>query len=409
MNEIDITPDGDDESVWKLQALERSPASMIVADDRGKIEYVNRRFTEITGYSADEARGRTPRFLIPGRKQRGRMREIWNTISAGRIWSGEFEVRRKSGKSFWEQVSISILTDSRGKTHFLSVQEDITDRKNIELVLDEYRNKLEGKVRNRTRELHDALDRERKLGEDLKKARVREEDLNDLRSRFIAMMLNEFRTPLSSIIMATDILKRYDENIRPAERIERLDRIESAVRNMTVLLEDILKLGKIESGAYRLNPEPLDISRYCSMLVDDLKKSEGKNHNIIYSYNSRVPEKVCSEIDERHLSHILINLLRNALQFSPPGGNVYLEVNHEEKTVSFRVRDEGIGIRESELGRIFEPFYRGEEGPDVRGLGLGLTLVKRSVEMQNGEISVTSKPGVGTEFIVVLPDAGLMG
>jgi PAS domain S-box-containing protein len=255
---------------------------------------------------------------------------------------------------------------------------DITD-------IDRYNKELEEKVKERTQELKNSLEKEKELGK--------------LKARFIAMASHEFRTPLSTISFAAGFIKKHYEKIEKTSLIARLERIEEQVDNMIKLIEDVLVEGEIHSEK-KLNLENLDFVEFAVKIINQISSSTG--------YEKIDLKTVCEEInietDIQYLSKIIQNLLSNAIKFNAEDKNIIFNIlDCNEFCFTFEIQDFGLGIPETDLGKIFTPFYRSENAKSIAGTGLGMSILKESVEHLKGEVSVKSKINKGTTFTIKLP------
>jgi signal transduction histidine kinase len=229
--------------------------------------------------------------------------------------------------------------------------------------------------------------------------REKERELGDMKTRFVAMTSHEFRSPLSAVLSSSELLSRYGERWPLDKREEHLSRIRGAARQMSQLLDEILLIGTAEAGTLRPTPAPLNLEEQTQELLQTLSSSLERHCVIVRQLSGDINVL----LDERLLRHLLWNLLENAVKYSPPASEVVLSICVEPATIRFSVRDAGIGIPAEDLPFLFSSFYRGRNVGKRVGSGLGLAVVKRVVDAQNGEISVTSTMGSGTEFVVVLP------
>lgn len=183
------------------------------------------------------------------------------------------------------------------------------------------------------------------------------------------------------------------------EKIQHLLRIQSSVKPMTQLLNDILLVGQAEVGRIEFNPQLIDLTQFCRDLIDEMQVST-PSHKIAWNV-----ERSCTNacMDEKLLRQILSNLLTNALKYSPQGGLVHFELICTTQEAIFRVQDSGIGIPLSEQANLFDCFYRASNVGTISGTGLGLAIVKKSVDLHGGLIAVESEIGVGTTFTITLP------
>jgi signal transduction histidine kinase len=233
----------------------------------------------------------------------------------------------------------------------------------------------------------------------LAREREKERELGELKARFVSMTSHEFRTPLSVIVSSTDLLENYSERWDAERRRDHLERIRAAASSMDGMLDDILLIGRAEAGVLRAAPTTLNLDEFCRNLVEPMEYSSARSHDIRYAYSG---EPIVS-LDERLLSEVVGNLLSNALKYSPPGSEVDFGVVVSDEQCRFTVEDQGIGIPEEDTPRLFESFFRASNADQVKGSGLGLAVVKKAVEVQNGTVEVETRLGHGTKFIVRIP------
>lgn len=235
---------------------------------------------------------------------------------------------------------------------------------------------------------------------ELREALAKEQELNELKSRFISMTSHEFRTPLTTILSSTELLKHYSDRWNEDKKLLHFERIRSTIVHMTQMLDDILLIGKAEAGKLEFKPAPLNIVNFSANLVEELQGSIGKQHNIVFGSECKCIE---ARMDRKLLQHILSNLLSNAIKYSSPGSTVTCELSCQGEKAIFRIQDQGIGIPEEDQKSLFELFRRAANVGTTPGTGLGLAIVKRAVEAHKGNIMMSSKVGQGTTFLVSLP------
>jgi PAS domain S-box-containing protein len=233
------------------------------------------------------------------------------------------------------------------------------------------------------------------------KALEKEKELNELKSRFMSMASHEFRTPLSGILASAELLQRYYERLTPEKRIIRFEKIIKEVKNMTQLLDDVLLIGKSQTGYLSCQPVALNLYEFCRDLLEDIQISIGAKHSFEFNYNHT---DMISFLDQKLLEQILNNLISNAIKYSSENSTITLKLIYDHEQVTIQVKDQGIGIPEADQSNLFNPFYRGENVNNIPGTGLGLAILKNAVQLQGGEINFTSKVGVGTTFTVKLPN-----
>lgn len=241
----------------------------------------------------------------------------------------------------------------------------------------------------------------RHLESELRLALEKEKEINQLRSDFMALISHEFRTPLTTISSSNQLLLRYSDKFSPDKKQVHHTRITSAVDQMTQLLEEVLLIGRAEAGMLKLELTRLDVVAVCRQIVEALQINT-EQHHLIFSTTS---QDFYAELDQKLLGHILTNLLSNAIKYSPDGGTIKFDLITPGKSVVLRVQDCGIGIPDKDLPQLFESFARASNVGSIQGTGLGLVIVKKSVDLHGGKITVESEEGVGTIFTVTLPIA----
>ena len=350
-------------------AVAQSPASVIITDPQGTIEYVNPKFTAVTGYSETEALGRNPRILKSGRQPPEYYRQLWETITGGDTWTGEFSNRKKNGEEYWELASISPVRDADGRTiHFVAVKEDITARKAVE--------------------------------ESLLAAKEQAEKANRAKSEFLASLSHEFRTPMNGIIGMTDLALGTPLS---SEQRDYLELVKSSAESLFRLLNDILDFSKIDAGRLELEGIPFRLRDCLGRAVRALAYlAHEKGLELALDVDADVPEDV--EGDPGRLRQILLNLLGNAIKFTERG-EIVVRVRLDARdadgvSLLFSVEDTGIGIPADKQVGIFEAFTQGDSSTTRRfgGTGLGLAIATRLTELFGGRIWVQSEPGKGSRF-----------
>lgn len=261
------------------------------------------------------------------------------------------------------------------------------------------------------RELHTSIQiamrrhrAEAKMHENLERAenlKKQAENLAELKSRYISITSHEFRTPMTTIQSSAELLQHYSYKWSDEKKLVHYERIKSAVKNMTNLLDDVLTIGKAESGKLHFNPQPMELLQFCTELVEEQEISRSAQPHINFIIQGNFPK--LQRFDEKLLWHILTNLLSNAIKYSPQGDDVNFKLTGEESQVVFQIQDRGIGIPPAALEKLFESFERASNVGNIPGTGLGLAIVKKCVDLHGGHISVESTVGVGTTFTVTLP------
>ena len=261
--------------------------------------------------------------------------------------------------------------------------------------------------------IRDISDRKRAEA-DIRRTLEQQQLLNELKSRFVTMASHEFRTPLASILSSSELLEHYSHKWSEEKKLSHLYRIQSSVKHMTGLLNDVLLLGKAEAGKLTLKPRQFNLVQFCQELVEEIKLTT-TTHQIILEVEHcsrdsggcdwKTDGDKCGVVymDDKIVRHIVTNLLSNAVKYSPKSDRVIFKVICQSQQAIFRVRDFGIGIPPEDRNQLFDSFHRANNVGSIPGTGLGLPIVKRSVDLHNGTISLESKMGVGTIFTVTLP------
>ena len=225
--------------------------------------------------------------------------------------------------------------------------------------------------------------------------------LSELRSRFLSMLCHQFRSSLNIISFSNSILKRYANTWNDDKKLPYLDNIQTAVAQITKLLDELVFLGKSEVGQVKFEPTPADLSDFCRALITQMQPiSDDKQQTIEFASHG---DCKYSCIDKNILHHIFTNLLSNSIKYSPDGSKIKFEISYESERAIIKIKDEGIGISEVDRQRLFDPFYRGSNVDSIPGTGLGLSIVSNLVEIHGGKIELESKVGIGTTFLLTIP------
>lgn len=293
-----------------------------------------------------------------------------------------------------------------GGTLWYGIISDFTDYKLAEAELEIHRNKLEELVLERTKELNSANEelskkvvRESEFKMMLQQSLEKEKELSEIKSRFISTTSHEFRTPLTSVLSSAELIQRYMGRWDDAKKNEHLERIKNSVSYLTKLLDDVLTISRTETGKIIFNPDQIQLEEFASECIKDASNLS-TNHFVSLNYLS---DRVTFTLDPKLMKFILNNLLSNAIKYSPDGGKIEVVISNPNSNLIMEVKDEGIGIPEIEVDKVFDSFYRTKNAGNIAGTGLGLAIVKRAVELHNGVISVKSKLNEGTSFTVKIP------
>ena len=375
------------ENLQKLWlAVEQSPNCIKITNLDAEIEFVNQRYEEITGYSRHEAIGQKPGILKLENSEQAI--DIWKALHAGKNWSGEYASRRKDGSAYIEQVYISPVRQPNGQiTHYLVIQEDITDKKRMAEELNVYHDHLEQLVKSRTLEME--------------QAREAAEMASRSKSVFLANMSHEIRTPMNAILGMSHLLQR---ELHDPEHLDKLNKINQASKHLLGLINDILDLSKIEAERLTIEETAINlgsiVDHVCSMMMD---RARSKGVAFIQEIDPLLRNLTLSG-DPIRIGQILINYVGNAVKFTERG-QIALRVKLLSQTelnveVRFEVQDTGIGMTEEQQVRVFEAFEQGHSSTTRKygGTGLGLTISRHLAQMMGGQVGVKCAPGVGCIF-----------
>ncbi len=367
-------------------ALDES-SIVAITDQKGIIKHVNDNFCKISKYSREELIGQDHRIINSGYHPKEFIRDLWTTIANGSIWKGEIKNKAKDGTFYWVDTTIVPFLDEKKKPYqYVAIRSDITQRKLAEEQIYRINKNLEKQIKERTFELSQALEREK--------------ELNEIKSRFVSIASHEFRTPLSTILSSTDLVERYKAPEQEEKQRKHLQRIKSSVKNLTEILNDFLSLEKLEQGKMEITYMDFNLYEFIKDIIEEmygmLKK---KNQKINYVYDGAVDVY----LDKKILRNTLLNLLSNAAKYSGEEKEIHINVNVKDEMVSVSVRDEGIGIPLEVQKNIFSQFFRADNAAHIQGTGLGLNIVKKYLELLNGDIRFTSKENEGSTFIIEFP------
>ncbi|WP_193194561.1 scytonemin biosynthesis sensor histidine kinase [Nostoc sp. MG11] len=368
----DITESKQTEEALRLNAArfqtlaETTDASTFLIQGM-RLCYVNPAVELLTGYTRKELlTGFDLRRLIKSKKRR----HVRNQGEATNFEYQEMNILTKNGTERWLACTVAILDgvlDFGGNPVELIAGIDITDYKYAES------------------ELNQALEQAKQLSE--------------LRARFLSMVCHQFRTPLNTVSFSNSLLKRHMDEWTQEEIQPLFDHIQTAVEQLSQMLDDILFFAKAEAAKINFQPKSVEIVQFCNDLVAQMQMSSSQNP---INFVSQV-ECLTAYVDKKLLESVLNNLLDNAIKYSSSRSVIDLKLSCENGKIVFQVKDRGIGISVADQQQLFEPFYRGSNIDHIPGTGLGLSIVKTLVDLHGGQIAMESEVGVGTTFTVMLP------
>jgi PAS domain S-box-containing protein len=371
----DITEAKKSENEFKKlhQAIMQSPISVIITDKDGYIEFCNPAFCKITGWKDQEILGKKPSILKSGTQPPSFYAKLWETISSGNEWQGEFKNRKKNGEYYWELASISPIKNNFGTiTHYVKIAENISYLKKIE--------------------------------KDLKKAKQDAEIANNYKNHFLANMSHEIRTPINTIIGFSELIK--NENLTSQKRHKYTGIIEENSQSLLRLIDDIIDVAKIEANELKIKKEACSLGELFTELEltysNFLRRKQKADLDLIF----QIPQEAHHDViftDPYRLKQIINNLYINALRYTERG---HIEIGYRianENKLQFFVSDTGAGIPSGQIKNIFKRFTQVEGSIIPSGSGIGLSICKDLAVLLGGDIKVKSVEGEGSIFSFTLP------
>lgn len=341
---------------------------------KGIVAMINKNyeFMYIEGQSLDELRLRNVFFegmnandiTIVSEEHKAVFKERVAKTIAGEHLSFETEYNHH----FFTVNTTPLFNENKEVTSALFVYNDITERKKIE--------------------------------QDIHKALLKEQELNELKSRFVSMASHEFRTPLSAILSSAILIGKQNEPGKEEKREKYIKQIKSNVRNLTVILNDFLSLSKLEEGKILVHPESFDLVQLTRSVVDEIETSRKEGQTFTMENDEAI---LLVFLDPKLTRHILINLFSNAIKYSKENTRIDVKVIRRNNEIILSVADQGMGIPIEEQEQLFERFFRARNATNIQGTGLGLHIVKQYTELMGGTVDFKSKVGKGTTFYVKLP------
>jgi two-component system sensor kinase FixL len=376
---------------------------IITIDERGIVESINPAACRLFLYSPEEVVGKNISTLMPApyREQHdGYIERYQRTLDPHIIGIGrEVTGLRKDGTTFPFRLGVSEVPYASRKV-FAGFIHDLSREKEAEEQLKEYAAHLEELVENRTYALKESILALQQAKEEVSFSLEKEKELGQLKSRFVSMASHEFRTPLSAVQLSASLIEKYaqpydNENIR-----KHVAKIKGAVGNLTSILNDFLSLEKLEAGRVEVSCTPFDLVKFSEEITEELQLLAKQNQSIIYQHTG-VTSMV--NLDQNLVRHCVINLIGNAIKYS--GENTFIEFNTEIRPEQciITIKDNGIGIPETDQKHLFEAFFRAHNTGNIPGTGLGLNIVARYAGLMNGHIDFKSNINKGTLFTITFP------
>ncbi len=391
----------------RFEALFNSASmGIIVVNGLGDIVMSNHFANQLFGYQEDEIVSEKLEKLIPQRYHHAHVHHRDGYIAkpqARTMGLGmTLRAQRKDGTEFPVEISLGHFETEESK-YVIAFISDITKRHESEAEIRKLNTSLEEKVASRTEELQKTLAELQASKESLTISLEKEKEVNDLKSRFVSMASHEFRTPLSTILSSISLMAKYETTEDQPKRDKHIDRIKSSVKTLTDILNEFLSLGKIEEGKVEVNFESFDLTLFIQGLTNEMNVILKNGQELVHTHHGNT---ICYS-DAGLLKNVLINLISNAIKFSPENSKITIATTIQNAQTEIKVIDHGIGIPEKDQVHLFERFFRATNVTNIQGTGLGLHIVGRYIELLNGHISYQSQLEDGSVFFIKLPNKQL--
>lgn len=376
---------------------------IITIDEYGIIESINPSASKLFQYLPEEVIGKNVSTLMPSpdRERHDTYLENYRSSGVPHIIGYGRDVlgRKKDGNVFPFRLGVSEVR-FEGKRIFAGFVHDLSHQKEAERRLMEYTQHLEKLVEDRTVVLNETIDALTLAKEDVSTSLEKEKELGKLKSRLLSMASHEFRTPLSSIQLSTALIERYAEAFNNSNISKHINKIKSAISNLTTILDDFLHVEKVEAGKVEVSMSHFDIKLFAREIVDEMQLLTRPGQVIIYDHTGA---SGVVYLDKNLLKNCIINLISNAIKYSGENSTITFNTNIAHNTYTVTISDNGIGIPVEEHKHLFEAFFRAQNTGNIPGTGLGLNIVSRYIKLMHGTIVFESASGKGTKFIITFP------
>ena len=354
-------------------ALESAANAIVIMDRRGRITWANPSFTRLTGYSLEEAIGQDMRILKSDKHDQQFYQDFWDTIFSGKVWQGEVINRKKDGSLYTEEETITpVYGQNREISHFISIKQDVTERKRGEETI---------------LEAHETL-----------------KQLDHMRSNFFADISHELRTPLTVIRGEAEVTIRGKDKpiVEYKTALERIIQLTNQVNN---LVGDLLFLSRSESGTIEIYKRPIPL---LDLLLEMHQEGQvlAEKKRIMVTLTSRNDTPIIVNGDPQRLRQLFMIIIGNAVNYTNLGGAITVNLENDETSTRVVVADNGIGIPEKDLPHVFQRFYRVKRTHHhtIRtGSGLGLPIAQWIAETHDGNVSIESVLDQGTTVTIEFP------
>ena len=397
--------------------FEAASEGIIVVDEHQKIVANNIAAAQMFGYKKNELQNKPLSLLIPPKYRAAHPHHFQGFLEHsekrqmghGRDLHGV----KKNGEEFPVEAGLNPF-EVEGKTYVMSLIIDISIRLETQRQIRELNNELEGKIQIRTKELEESITklknlnlnleleiRKRKEAENrIKAALQKEKELNELKTKFLSLVSHEFKTPLSGILTSVVLAGKYKLEEQQDKREKHFNTIKSKVHYLDNILNDFLSIERLETGKVNYKFNSFSLSKLINEVVYNANVTLKSGQEIEYPQNI---DNIEIRQDEKILELVLSNLLNNAIKYSPEDTQITFQINIENETIKFVIRDQGMGIPEKDQKHIFERYFRAENALLNQGTGIGLNIVKVHLENLGGKIWFNSEENKGATFFVELP------
>jgi len=398
---------------WLATTLKSIGDAVITTDSQGSITFMNPVAEALTSWKQEEVLGSNLAQVFQTINEK--TREVVENPAVVALREGvtvglenhTLLITKEGNEIPIDDSAAPIKNDVGNILGAVLVFHDVTEQQQIKAILERTNEELEIRVAESTAQLRQAneqlraeIAQRKHLESELLLALEKERELNELKSRIVATVSHEYRTPLTTILSSTEMLQQYGSRWTEDRKQKHFQRIQASVKYLTKLVNDVLFVNQAEAESLEFNPVPLDVEQVASGLVEEFHLQAVGQHTINFECQGVSTNPL---LDERLIESMLRNLLSNAIKYSPQGSQVLFELVFERDAVVFRVSDQGIGIPSADQTKLFNAFFRGSNVGTTAGVGLGLLIVKECVDLHGGEILVESEVGVGTKFTVTLP------
>jgi PAS domain S-box-containing protein len=397
-------------SVRRFEAVfTNATIGIIVCDRPGGIVSANQLASQLFGYEPEALLGQPIEALVPDAAGRyhEQLRASFNAHPQVRSMGGHRALlgQRHDGTVFPVEVSLSYFHLDE-ELYVVAYILDISLKKAAEQeLLAQHQHvarlnaDLEQQVADRTHALLVTLQQLEKRTAELTQALAAEQELGELKSRFVSMASHEFRTPLTAVLTSADLIGSYPSSAQQPERLKHVQRIRASAQKLNDILEEFLSVGRIEEGRLEVRPTRLDLASLLPEALADVQSLVKPGQTIAWQLDCPNPV----QLDASLLRKIMVNLLSNALKYSGAGSTVTVRAACRDQLLTLSVADQGIGISAEDQTHLFERFFRARNVTTIPGTGLGLYIIARYLELMGGTVALQSALGKGTTVTITVP------